>query len=219
MRSESHTQEIVKQDSSAFVSTSFSGINSLPAIQQTTNVSSTPSPTHSDNTKSCPYCAETIKAAAIVCRFCQRDLNQAKEKPATVQRKKKSRMPRSLDSQSDYPVSGNEAIIQAQRALDDRDLIIYNAELTRSKKSLALAYLLCIFLGATGAHKFYIGRSGSGTFYLIMFLLGICTAWMVIGFLPLGIVWFCSFIDLFLLPSQVREAEDKLRAELYGSLR
>ncbi len=28
----------------------------------------------SSDTKACPFCAETIKAAAIICRFCNRDL-------------------------------------------------------------------------------------------------------------------------------------------------
>lgn len=40
----------------------------------------------SDDTKTCPFCAETIKAAAIICRFCNRDLDgPVHRQPPTLQ--------------------------------------------------------------------------------------------------------------------------------------
>lgn len=38
-----------------------------------------------------------------------------------------------------------------------------------SKKSKGVALLLCIFLGWCGAHKFYVGRIGSGLVYLFTY--------------------------------------------------
>jgi TM2 domain-containing membrane protein YozV len=57
-------------------------------------------------------------------------------------------------------------------------------------KTSGTAYLWWLFLGAFGAHKFYLGRPAMGVLYLLTF-----------GLLWLGLIW-----DLFTLPSQVRRA-------------
>ncbi|WP_218577237.1 TM2 domain-containing protein [Phytohabitans rumicis] len=56
------------------------------------------------------------------------------------------------------------------------------------EKSVGTAYLLWFFLGAVGAHQFYLGKTGRAISYI--FTLG----WLGIGLL----------IDLFTLPKQVR---------------
>ena len=64
-------------------------------------------------------------------------------------------------------------------------------------KSKGVAYVLLIFLGWLGIHKFYVGKVGMGVVYILLlvsgFLLWIPWILLVIGLL----------IDLFILGSQV----------------
>ena len=56
-------------------------------------------------------------------------------------------------------------------------------------KSKTVAFLLWFFLGIFSAHRFYLGKIGSGILYLLTFQL-------------LGLGW---IIDLFLLGGQVEQ--------------
>ncbi|RDI40132.1 TM2 domain-containing protein [Falsibacillus pallidus] len=58
-----------------------------------------------------------------------------------------------------------------------------------AKKDLVIAYVLLIFLGSLGIHKFYLGKVGMGIAYIF-----------TLGFLGIG-----CLIDLFTLPGQVRK--------------
>nr|WP_247714360.1 TM2 domain-containing protein [Qipengyuania aerophila] len=68
-----------------------------------------------------------------------------------------------------------------------------------NRKSTGVAYLLCIFLGGFGAHRFYLGRTGTGAVQLVLWLLGWAT--LFIAWIPLGI-WI--IVDLFLIPGLAR---------------
>jgi TM2 domain-containing membrane protein YozV len=67
-------------------------------------------------------------------------------------------------------------------------------------KSTVAAYLLWFFLGAFGAHRFYMGRTGSG-----LGMLGLCLGSMllsvfVIGLIGLPILAVWWLVDAFLIP-------------------
>lgn len=76
-----------------------------------------------------------------------------------------------------------------------RAQMIYDA----NKKSAGVSYLLCLFLGGFGAHRFYLGHTGTAVGQLVLWILGWLTFFLT--WLPLG-VWL--IVDLFLIPGMVR---------------
>jgi len=82
--------------------------------------------------------------------------------------------------------------------------------IVKKEKSMGLAYVLLIFLGQFGIHRFYLGKVGTGVAQLLLGLVGWATVWIVIGFVPLAILWIWVFIDLFLTAGMVRTANAEL---------
>lgn len=65
------------------------------------------------------------------------------------------------------------------------------------------AYLLWFFLGAVGAHQFYLGRKGWGFIYLF-----------TVGLLGIGVLF-----DLFYLPKKTRKRNEEIRERIYAEQR
>ncbi len=88
--------------------------------------------------------------------------------------------------------------------LTTQDKILIEQRITNEKPSLSTAFLLGIFLGVFGAHRFYLGRTGSAIAMLIL----TCT---LVG-LIISIPW--HIVDWFLIPGMVQEKTDQLRRDL-----
>ena len=83
-----------------------------------------------------------------------------------------------------------------------------------NKKSALVAYLLLLFVGATGAHRFYLGKVGSGMVMLGLFMLSLLLTVVAVGLLGLLAVAFWAFIDLFLVPGMVQDHNNRLITQL-----
>ncbi|MDO9498472.1 TM2 domain-containing protein [Falsiroseomonas sp.] len=83
-----------------------------------------------------------------------------------------------------------------------------------AKKSALLAYLLWFFLGYFGAHRFYLGRIGSGIAMLVIFLVSFPLAYVLIGMLGFLVIFIWWLVDALLIPGIVAQHNADLIARL-----
>jgi TM2 domain-containing membrane protein YozV len=86
-----------------------------------------------------------------------------------------------------------------------RQHMIYDA----NRKSTGVSYLLWFFLGGFGAHRFYLGQTGTAATQLLLLLLG----WIPL-FIGWGVLAVWLFVDLFLIPGIAREQNMRLADRL-----
>ena len=83
---------------------------------------------------------------------------------------------------------------------DARAILFFEA----NKKTALVAYLLWFFFGIFGAHNFYLKRTGVAVTQLILSI-------TIVGML-ITIIW--VLVDAFLIPSWVRDQNNKLAIQL-----
>lgn len=80
-----------------------------------------------------------------------------------------------------------------------------------SPKSRLATTLLAWFLGEFGAHRFYIGKTGSAVVMLILALIGWATVWFLVGIPFLVIVGIWSLVDfIFAVAGKMRDSKGLL---------
>ncbi len=82
--------------------------------------------------------------------------------------------------------------------LSEREILIMRQEVENRKKSTASTWLLWLFLGEFGAHRFYLGRIGTGIGMLLTFG-GLLVWWIV---------------DIFLISGMLRSNQQKIQKEV-----
>ena len=111
-------------------------------------------------TKFCKYCGEVIDADCVVCPKCGKQVEELKA------------------AQPQVVVNNTNANVNAN----------VNAGVGLRPKNKWTAFLLCLFLGGLGAHKFYEGKTGMGILYI--FTVGLC-----------GIGWLIDLITILFKPN------------------
>lgn len=104
--------------------------------------------------------------------------------------------------------------LSLKQQLSHQQLAMVQSELEHRKKSMVVAYLLALFLGCFGAHRFYVGKTGTAIAQLVLTLLGYLTMIIGIGFVLVVGVGLWVLVDLFLLHGYVNRLNENIEREI-----
>ena len=128
------------------------------------NTATQNTPVNTEATKFCKHCGGKIPAAAVVCTLCG----------CQVEEMKHNEQPNIVINNANTNTNTNTNVNPAMLGV--------------RVKNKWVSFLLCVFLGYLGAHKFYEGRIGMGILYLL-----------TIGLFGIG--WFVDCIVLLFKPN------------------
>lgn len=98
--------------------------------------------TAQQNTKFCKHCGKQISAAAVICPHCGCQVEELKH--------------------TEQP----NIVINNTNTNTNKNTNINSPVVALRPKNKWVAFLLCLFLGMFGGHKFYEGKIGMGIVYL-----------------------------------------------------
>ncbi|MFD2814871.1 TM2 domain-containing protein [Paracoccus aerius] len=119
-----------------------------------------------------------------------------------------------LNRTSIFPASKGHRLVGKDITLETQQQILIEQRIQNDAKSPVAAYLLLIFLGMFGAHRFYLGKTGTAITMLILTFVGIVTAILAVGFILLFAVGIWTLVDIFLIPGLIRDEKDQMRQRL-----
>ena len=126
-------------------------------------------------TKRCPYCSEEINVAAKKCKHCGEIVDETMRELENLKRQHEA-----AAANGPFIINNNNNNNNNNHSSNaNNDGVIYGPQ-----KSKVAALLLCFFLGGIGAHRFYVGKAGSGFLQLLLCLCGgIGFIWVAIDFI------------------------------------